>query len=83
MVSLVRHPLKGEAMPVRFLFLFLYLAYALSSGSSGARLNAFADPSSMSRIQSKTGGGLDPLGKTPPPPPPPTIETGGGLDPLG
>ncbi|MFY9821266.1 MAG: hypothetical protein WAM82_07780 [Thermoanaerobaculia bacterium] len=67
MASLSWHPEKGEAMSVRFAFLFaVYLAYALSSG-----------------IVAKQGSGADPLGHNPPSSPPVTIEIGGGLDPLG
>jgi hypothetical protein len=70
-------------MSIRFLFVFLYLAYALSSGHLFPRTGGGTDPNgaaSNGPMSLKTGGGLSPDGLTSAPPP---GETGGGLSPDG
>jgi hypothetical protein len=83
MASLVRHLHKGEAMAIRFLFVFLYLSYVLSFGPIVPKTGGGTDPNGATTsgpMTLKTGGGLSPDGLTSAPPP---GETGGGLSPDG
>ena len=69
------HPLKGEAMSMRFVFFVVYFAYALASGVVANHLGAIP-------VFAKAGGGYDPNG-TPLSSVPASVDAGGGTDPNG
>jgi hypothetical protein len=62
MESLLRHPQKGEAMSIRFVFLVLYLTHALSSGYVVPAPGGGHPGSASNGPTGEVGGGTDPNG---------------------